>query len=137
MREIKFRFWNNTTKCIYVDTGMTSLGLNDAIKKAIEADYEVMQYTGLKDKNGKEIYEGDILVCGPEAKPGEIFYSGGSACFAIRWKDDTAKNGFFGQNLKMMISMAGSNCGEKKEENLSEILGNIYENPELVNEQQR
>ena len=54
MREIKFRAW------LYIDGSMQYEGLFGA-EKFGGRDCEIMQYTGLKDKHGKEIYEGDIV----------------------------------------------------------------------------
>ena len=63
MREIKFRAWDNKQNkmrndgfSIYYDG---SIQFADSIESK---DFILMQYTGLKDKNGKEIYEGDILI---------------------------------------------------------------------------
>lgn len=74
--------------------------------------FEVMQFTGLLDKNDKEIYEGDIVDFAG-LKPVEIV-----------WKD----NGF-------KSSMHGSEPIHLTQEGMSmfgEIIGNIYENPELL-----
>ena len=81
-------------------------------------DIELMQYTGLKDKNGKEIYEGDIIqILGGEYEQG--FYE---------WNEkvqikDLIYDGF---NLMMTISQIGNKA--------IEVIGNIYENPELLKE---
>lgn len=57
MREIKFRAWDEINKeMVYQSTGCNGM-TNSKILQRYEI---VMQYTGLKDKNGKEIYEGDI-----------------------------------------------------------------------------
>jgi uncharacterized phage protein (TIGR01671 family) len=64
MREIKFRAWDNRnkrfTKQFYVSAdGKPYTYWDDPLPNAL--DIVLMQYTGLKDKNGVEIYEGDIL----------------------------------------------------------------------------
>ena len=70
MREIKFRAWSNEYKSIYQNFAINALGTKIASNddwgarscdwcKITDNDV-LMQYTGLKDKNGKEIYEGDI-----------------------------------------------------------------------------
>jgi len=60
MREIKFRAWNKKNKYFYYfDVGFNSPPLDH--KYEIVDCQDIQQFTGLKDKNGEEIYEGDIL----------------------------------------------------------------------------
>ena len=105
MRIIKFRVWDKLSKEIrYGAENNLVICLNNP-------DFEVMQFTGLSDKNGKEIYEGDIIDFGG-LKPIEIV-----------WKDNGFKSSMSGSEPIYLTQKGLSYFGE--------VIGNIYQNPEL------
>ena len=126
-REIKFAFWNKQKKEMWsvqsvdwkireVCNGGDIASLDDGI---------LLQYTGLKDKNGKEIYEGDILKHIPafEANYFVKYLTGG---FYL-----CPDNKDYGEYFASLF--AGYDY--KNQCNSIEIIGNIYENPELLNKE--
>jgi len=114
-REIKFRAWDkNNNKMVYSGKKYTNGGLLDWFE-----DEDLMQYTGLKDKNGKEIYEGDIVKDKKNHPRMKLVVKYEGVGFSIK----DIKNG------DCQILFYNSSC--RKQENI-EIIGNIYENPELL-----
>jgi uncharacterized phage protein (TIGR01671 family) len=111
MRTIKFRFWSKVLNRFVVP--------DDSIFKGALSDpnMEVMQYTGLKDKNGTKIYEGDIVKVTERENP-------------MSWIAQVKNIGWSGYRL---VSVEQSNwfTNETYKEQL-EVIGNIYENPELL-----
>lgn len=129
MREIKFRAWDNAnnewlnkedTECliIYLD-GRYEIDRGWCI---VTPDLTIEQYTGLKDKNGKEIYEGDIVEEDIEVGDDDI---DGEYRYQVVWDEET-----------LCWSLSPNYCTIHKdlwETNLSrEVIGNIHENPELL-----
>lgn len=124
MREIKFRIWDKNvnrmeivTEMVYGDDGKVI----DANSIIIKEEGILMQFTGLHDNNGKEIYEGDIVeFCVFDHNGKDYWYKGsisyGNASFGI----DTNDNGWF--DLGSVLEDA---------ENI-EVIGNVHENPKLL-----
>lgn len=125
----KFRMWNRITSklhCVYglyFDSKEVQYTDEVGILRFIKFENTIlMQSTGLKDKNGKEIFEGDIIKNGEAVvdvknHPTLGFY--------------TTPNGverFFGDNT----SIRDFNNDVEDFSDVTEIIGNVYENPELL-----
>lgn len=141
MREIRFRAWDKKGKRIVDNQSfgpgtepVISFSGNCALHKLAKEVYEdkvrefiLMQFTGLKDKNGKDIYEGDILEDDQneilEVKFGKLPLdkSGDCVCTYI---------GFYCKCYGKLGRSPMHECTEI--ENWMKIIGNIYENPELL-----
>mgnify|MGYP000997845440 CR=1 FL=1 len=106
MREIKFRAWNDMKKRMEHD---------------VYKEYEnLMQYTGLKDKNGVDIYEGDILKI-----EGAYFRKTIRENMVVEYDESRAWFGVL--DVLHTVSLNNFDC-----EDDVEVIGNIYENPELL-----
>lgn len=130
-REIKFRAWDESRNEMISQFGLLKENMPQLIQHEEDGyifcghsqenddwcEPILMQYTGLKDKNGKEIYEGDILSG----------HSDGNV--RVEWSN--ANGGWdciFSDEANISISEMCSWFG-----NNAQVIGNIYENPELLN----
>lgn len=135
MREIKFRAWDkiNKTMCQVRDIDFLADGSINSILISVHyrlvvaiqisdedidfdfpirrgGEYEIMQFTGLLDKNGKEIYEGDIYRYAND-RPAVVEF----------------EKGVFGYRIFNHVKPLFTGGTENKHE----VIGNIYENPDL------
>lgn len=158
MREIKFRVWDCHTKEMagpkglridfdngvidHIEFKFSDYGSwGNATRPLDQERYKVMQFTGLHDKNGKEIYEGDIIAAkfqphyvervswqGPPDVIAKVFWDyNGFRLEAVGDNDNRYADFTDFERLEhadgMMVDMATEH---------SEVIGNIYENPELL-----
>ena len=127
MRDIKFRAWDKESKRMFQVQALQFYGANNTVDacwtNGVDFDGEstlgepelnnlhnlvLMQYTGMKDVKGVEIYEGDILQSEHYFRYQVVFKGDCWRCEPV--KNNHLKNRFIGSDLK--------------------VIGNIYENPE-------
>jgi len=113
MREIKFRAWDkrHNQMVLWIDLADIPYARENFFHYT-DKEQVFMQYTGLKDKNDKEIYEGDIVYC--------------SECenkSTVSWDNKSAMFGFHRPNVHDNYIVATD---------YHEVIGNIYENGDLI-----
>jgi uncharacterized phage protein (TIGR01671 family) len=110
MREIRFRFWSDILKHWVVPDDSILPG----VLRGADDKMHALQYTSLKDKNGKEIYEGDLVrwIEQTRIEFGAVTWVNDGFSIAYRDVPDQYRILYYAPEL--------------------EVVGNIYENPELV-----
>ena len=116
MREIKFRVWDHFNNHMVTQDDTDRLDLILQIYELTPKLSYPMQYTGLKDKNDKEIYESDIVDW--DNGRGFVFYYEGAFYHEYREKMDGKLIEVYRPSKRMW--------------DIVEVIGNIYENPELL-----
>jgi uncharacterized phage protein (TIGR01671 family) len=114
MRELKFRVWNSSAKLFrnffYVNI------VDWVVSGQDKSNYFFQQFTGLKDKNGKEIYEGDI-----------IYHKNHKGYCQCIWDVERLTYRWVGENVSLPIDTRDDNMTLKEK-----IVGNIFETPILI-----
>ena len=117
MREIKFRAWDKVEKKMHLKLSMFDMRLSKVRPDDTHTDYlhvperaDIMQFTGLRDMNGKEIYEGDVIEFSDQN-------TSNSEPFTVR---------------QAVVFDGGSFYPKPTRGEHAIVIGNIYENPELL-----
>ena len=141
MRNIKFRVWDIERN--FLATIITAIHFNiDELPTCVEycddnsdmgcvvetgeGEFILLQYTGLKDKNGRDIYDGDVLDISSS-------YHSGKYLAVVEFRDPVSgvQLDTFKDDCK--IGVLGKEWwGNQKCQHLYQVIGNIYENPELL-----
>jgi uncharacterized phage protein (TIGR01671 family) len=144
-RQNKFRVWSKQSKR-FIKSDYFAIGLDGTLiqhnicysddpddtwddswnEELDDEKHEVQQFTGLLDKNGVEIYEGDILSKNWRC---EVFTCGNRGTFMVKFNNHPWKN----KDMPLFDYLAARQKAWMSENNEDcEIIGNIFENPELL-----
>lgn len=130
MRELKFRAWDKENEeymngydvLLKYDGSVISRYALAVFDTDMPVNVIIEQYTGLKDKNGREIYEGDIIQ---EEIDFNSKMTDGVFTYVVEWDSDTLCYGLRGNSNSIHDELWEVNASV-------EIIGNVHENPELL-----
>ncbi|MED0671740.1 YopX family protein [Aneurinibacillus aneurinilyticus] len=124
MREIKFRAWDKNLERLY-NPDYVQEYFHEIVSD--NKRFTLLQYTGLKDKNGKDIFEGDIVVAWSEGR---------SEKFEVRWRQESAPKWILypAWQSQKFWNLHGTKREDGYYYDMVEVIGNIYEHPELLDE---
>lgn len=113
-REIRFRAWNEVSEKMLNWNEFLNTNMKNTFISPESTGLILMQYTGLHDKNGKEIYEGDVVK--------------------IKYRDEDIGKVIYEHNgFSIDVTNMNKNYGRVSfVNNFMEVIGNIYDNPELL-----
>lgn len=119
MREIRFRAWHKASRRMF-DVNAISKTTVEELRNGVSFRYYrddvvLMQYTGLKDKYGREIYEGDVVKYGDTIHEVVFEQRNNTAYFGLVYSPEETRSFGHYQDLQQI-----------------EIIGNVHDNPELV-----
>lgn len=125
MRKIKFRVWDKKQKVMrdvisinFLKKNVILLHPRGHIIRRIDEECVLMQYTGLKDKNGREIYEGDIVKA--------------TTYYGTSFQSNILGKVIFKEGAFMIETERGYTLLD--EAKFIKVIGNVFENPELLKE---
>ena len=141
MRDIKFRAWDKSERQMTMTETLPRLMSQDSLPESWVKDMVFMQYTGLKDKRGVEIYEGDIIAHISTRRAG--YQKDGDMIYRkiVFGKTNTRESsltdyiGFWAVSLSDDCIDCGGSIEYQTKSHDAIVIGNIYENPELLNDQ--
>jgi hypothetical protein len=116
MRQIKFRVWHKVAKAMSAVATLQFLYDKEGVYAVDNIDF--MQFTGLQDKTGKDIYEGDLLMV-KDSRICEVVFHSCAGCWDLILRN-------------AISSLPIGAVSPASYQYHTEVIGNIYENPELL-----